>query len=296
MAMYGIEILPLITRLHNDSLTQKWYTAEGSVVGKLKNIRALIDKLTQLGPKYRYLVNPPKCQLIIKPGGERHESTVFAGTKLVIAQCARILESIIGSSKASKFFLKDAEIKFTKFWTDLVSLLSPLHRMPMHVWRRGLNRNWATSRVLQLPWTGFWATWMSSLAKSYQTSSAKKIFQEEITFFLSLSEWVGSTLPSHMMLIKIVSNQLNSQVHWRNSIFIHSKFNNVNKNKPRSVSDRKQTCNVKSSRKNSDLKTIYQKWRILSSRPRRKEHLSGLTRFRYQNMVLTSRRLSSVTE
>ena len=133
MAMYGIAILHLIIRLHNDSSTPKWYTDEGTVVGKLKNITALIDKLTQLGPKYSYLVNPPKCQLIIKPGGERHESTVFAGTKLVIAQGARVLGSIIGSSKASKLFLKDAEIKFTKFWTNLVNLLSPLHRMPMHV-------------------------------------------------------------------------------------------------------------------------------------------------------------------
>ena len=71
MAMYGIAILPLITRLHNDSLTQIWYADDGSVVGKLEDIRALFDKLTELGSKYGYLVNPPKCQLIIKPGGER---------------------------------------------------------------------------------------------------------------------------------------------------------------------------------------------------------------------------------
>ena len=70
MAVYGIAILPLITRLHNDSITQKWYCDDGSVVVKLTDIRALFDKLTQLGPKYGYLVNPPKCQLIIKPGGE----------------------------------------------------------------------------------------------------------------------------------------------------------------------------------------------------------------------------------
>ena len=43
----------------------------------MKDIRALFDKLTQLGPKYGYLVNPPKCQLIIKPGGERQASTEY---------------------------------------------------------------------------------------------------------------------------------------------------------------------------------------------------------------------------
>ena len=36
MAMYGIAILPLISRLHSDSLTQKWYADDGSVVDKLK--------------------------------------------------------------------------------------------------------------------------------------------------------------------------------------------------------------------------------------------------------------------
>ena len=45
MAKYGISILPLITRLHDDSLTQKWYADDGSVVGKLKDIRALFDEI-----------------------------------------------------------------------------------------------------------------------------------------------------------------------------------------------------------------------------------------------------------
>ena len=102
MAMYGIAIIPLITRFHNDSLTQKYYADDGIVVGKLKYIRALFDKLTQLVPKYGYLVNLPKCQLIIKPGAERQASTVFAGTNVEITQGARVLGSVIGSSEACK--------------------------------------------------------------------------------------------------------------------------------------------------------------------------------------------------
>ena len=39
VAMYGITILSLISRLHNDSLTQKWYANDSSVVGKLKDFR-----------------------------------------------------------------------------------------------------------------------------------------------------------------------------------------------------------------------------------------------------------------
>ena len=114
MVMYEIAILPLITRLHNVSLTQKWYADDGSLVGKLKDIRALFDKLTQLGPKYGYLVNPPKCQLIIKPGGERQASTVFAGTNVEMTQGGRVRGSVIGSSEVSKNFMKDAEIKYTE--------------------------------------------------------------------------------------------------------------------------------------------------------------------------------------
>ena len=105
MAMYGIAILPLLTRFHNDSFTQKWFADGGSVVGKLKDISTLFDKLTQLGPKYGYLVNTPKCQLTIKPGGERQASTVFAGTNIDITQGARVLGSVTGSSKAIKIFL-----------------------------------------------------------------------------------------------------------------------------------------------------------------------------------------------
>ena len=95
-------------------MTQKWYADDGSVVGKLEDIKALFDKLTEFGPKYGYLVNPPKCQLIIKPGGKRQASTVFAGTNVEITQGARVLGSVIGSSEASKNFLKDAETKYTK--------------------------------------------------------------------------------------------------------------------------------------------------------------------------------------
>ena len=126
-------MLPLISRLHNNSLTQKWYADDGSVVGKLKDIRELFDNLTQLDPKYGYLVNPPKCQLIIKPGGERQASIEFAGTKVEIKQGAQVMGSVIGSSEASKYFLKDAEIQYTKRLDRLVNLISSVPRMPLHV-------------------------------------------------------------------------------------------------------------------------------------------------------------------
>ena len=150
MAMYGIPILPIITRHQNDSLTRKWYADFGRVVGKLKDIRALFGKLTHLGPKYGYIVNPPKRQLIIKPGSERQASTVFAGSNVEIKQGARVLGWVI-----VKISWKMQKLNTQNVWKYLVNLLSPLPWMPMHVWRRGFNRSWASSRALHLPWTGF---------------------------------------------------------------------------------------------------------------------------------------------
>ena len=207
MAMYGIAILPLISRLHNDSLTQKWYDDDGSVVGNLKDIRALFDKLTQLGPKYGYLVNPPKCQLIIKPGGERQALTEFAGTNVEITQGAPVLGSVIGSSEASKNFLKDAEIKYTKFgqtWS-ICSHLSPeclcmfeeggstevelpLAYYTLHGWGSGQGRG---------------AAWPSRTEHRRQRNNPRG----KRTY---LSEWAGLASPSHKIFIKILRNQLNS--------------------------------------------------------------------------------------
>ena len=87
-------------------MTQKWYADDGSIVGKLKDIRELFDKLTELGPKYRYLVNPPKCQLIIKPGGERQASPLFAGTSLEITQGTRVLNQLSEALRPVKIFWK----------------------------------------------------------------------------------------------------------------------------------------------------------------------------------------------
>ena len=63
----------------------------------------------------------------MKPGGERQASTDIAGTNVEITQGARVLGSVIGSSVASKNFLKVAEIKYTKILDRLgqFALTSP---------------------------------------------------------------------------------------------------------------------------------------------------------------------------
>ena len=127
MVMHGIAILPLITRLHNDSLTQKWYADDSSVVGKLTYIRPLFEKLTQLGPKYGYFVNPPKCQLKIKTGGQRQAPTVLAVKmwKSRRALKSEVLRPIEISWKTQKLKTKNLD-RLGQF-----ALTSP--RTPMHV-------------------------------------------------------------------------------------------------------------------------------------------------------------------
>ena len=65
--------------------------------------------------------------MIIKTGRERQASTQIAGSNVEITQGARVLGSVIGSSEASKNFLKDAEIKHTENLDRLgqFALISP---------------------------------------------------------------------------------------------------------------------------------------------------------------------------
>ena len=214
MAMYAIAILPLISRFHNDSLTQKWYADDGSVVGKLKDIMAIFDKLTQLAPKYGYLVNPPKCQLIIKPGGERQASTEFAGTNVEITQGARVLGSV-GSSETSKNLLKDEEIKYTISLDRLgqFALTSPQNAYACLT--KGVQQRLSFLSRITPSMDGVLDKVEERLGRVIPNIVGKERIQEERELFLSLSEWVGLTSPSCKIFIKILSNQLNSQVHWR---------------------------------------------------------------------------------
>ena len=65
MAMYGLAIIPLIKRLSVDDVIQKWYADDGNAVGKLSNLRTVLDKIVSLGKFFGYHVKASKCQLIV---------------------------------------------------------------------------------------------------------------------------------------------------------------------------------------------------------------------------------------
>ena len=205
IARCGIAIQPLITRLQNDSLTQKWYADDGSVVSKLKDIRALSDKLTQLGPKCGYFINSPKCQLIIKKGGERQASPVFADTNVDNTQGARVLGLVIEIYEATTIFLKDTEIKNTK----------SLDRLGQFALTSPPNANTCLAKGVQQKLSLLSRTTPSTddvldeveeqLGQVIANIVGKEMIQEGRELFLSHSEWVSLTSPSHKIFIKILS-------------------------------------------------------------------------------------------
>ena len=64
MAIYGIEIIPLIELLQKPKVTQKWCADDGSAAGDLKSLRAILDNLHEMA--FGYNAKPAKCQLIVK--------------------------------------------------------------------------------------------------------------------------------------------------------------------------------------------------------------------------------------
>ena len=62
MAMYGIEIVPLIELLQKPNVTQKWYADDESAAGDLRSLRAILDNLDVHGKAFGYNVKPSKCQ------------------------------------------------------------------------------------------------------------------------------------------------------------------------------------------------------------------------------------------
>ena len=66
MAMYAIAITPLINRLETELVKQTWYADNAAAGGKLVDLKAWWDRLTDLGPDYGYFPNTKKTWLIVK--------------------------------------------------------------------------------------------------------------------------------------------------------------------------------------------------------------------------------------
>ena len=122
MAMYGLAIIPLIKLLSVDDVTQKWYADDGNAVGKLSNLRTVLDKIVSLNKFFGYHVKASKCQLIVKDEKFGEAQKVFANTGITIKAEARVLGSVIGTESECKKFLElkqNEQIKILKKLTKI---------------------------------------------------------------------------------------------------------------------------------------------------------------------------------
>ena len=106
MAMYGLAIIPRIKLLSVDDVSQKWYADDGNAVGKLSNLRTVLDKIVSLGKFFGYHVKASKCQLIVKDEKLGEAQKIFANTGITTKAGARVLGSVIGTESECKKFLE----------------------------------------------------------------------------------------------------------------------------------------------------------------------------------------------
>ena len=72
------------------SVTQNWYADDGNAVGKLSNLRTVLDKILSLAKNFGYHVKAFKCQLIARNEKLRDAEKIFAKTGITIKAGARL--------------------------------------------------------------------------------------------------------------------------------------------------------------------------------------------------------------
>ena len=127
MAMYGLAVIPLIKLLSVDNVIQKWYADDGNAVGKLSNLRTVLDKVVSLGKFFSYHVKASKCQLIVKDQKLGEAEKIFENTGITIKAVARVLGSVIVTESECKKLLEfqqNEQIKILKKSTKIAKTSS----------------------------------------------------------------------------------------------------------------------------------------------------------------------------
>ena len=123
MAMYGIAIIPLIERLENDEICQKWYADDGSAVGNLDDLKVTLEKVIEHGKAFGYYVKSSKCKLIVKDGLKEKAAKVFEGKDIKIVDGFRVLGSVIGTNESCEKFMSQKFEEYEKICLKLSNLV-----------------------------------------------------------------------------------------------------------------------------------------------------------------------------
>ena len=123
MAMYGIEIIPLIELLHKPNVTQKWYADDGNAAGDLKSLRAILDNLDVHGKAFGYNKKPSNSQIIVQENRRDSAIKVFESTNITMADGFRVLGSVIGTPSACVKYMA-SEVEKTATLTEKFSKIA----------------------------------------------------------------------------------------------------------------------------------------------------------------------------
>ena len=115
-------IIRLIKLLSVDDVIEKWYADDRNVVGKLSNLRPVLDKNVSLGNFFGYHVKASKCQLILKNEKLGEAQKIFANTVITIKTGARVLGSVIGTVCECKKFLEFQQNERIKILKKLMKI------------------------------------------------------------------------------------------------------------------------------------------------------------------------------
>ena len=129
IAMYAIAITPIINNLECESLKQIWYADDAAAGGKLSDLKAWWDRLTELGPDYGYYPNASKSWLIVK---EEHlpvaEITFQESGVAITKEGRRYLDGAIGTRTFVETYAKEK----VSAWSQEVECLSSIATSQPH--------------------------------------------------------------------------------------------------------------------------------------------------------------------
>ena len=117
MAMYGLAILPLIEKVSDDNLIQKWYADDGNAAGSVEALKVLLSNLKLHGPSFGY--NVIKCHLITKAEVVSDAKNVFKGEEVDIIDGSRVLGSVIGNVDSCRQYIEDQKQNYLRILQKL---------------------------------------------------------------------------------------------------------------------------------------------------------------------------------
>ena len=102
MARYSLAIIRLMKLLSADNVSQKWYADDGNAIGKLSNLRTVLDQIVSSGKIVGYHGKTPICQLIVKDEKLGEAEKNFENRGITIKADAQVLDPIIGTESECK--------------------------------------------------------------------------------------------------------------------------------------------------------------------------------------------------